>query len=71
MPALVEVGKSSGTRLDSRSGRSAAEGNRKKYAGIELQLTRADKSPTAAKVLTDAGRVQADISQLVYNGAIL
>src|SRR5215203_242816 len=41
----------------------------KKYPGIELQFTRADESPTAAKILVEAnaGRVQADVFDGISN----
>ena len=41
----------------------------KKYPGIELQFVRADESPTAAKILAEAGagRVQADVFDGISN----
>src|SRR5215813_14165749 len=41
----------------------------KKYPGIEVQYTRADDAPTAAKILAEAqaGRVQADLFDGITN----
>jgi iron(III) transport system substrate-binding protein len=49
--------------------RPLKEAFEKKYPGIELQFARADESPTAAKLLAEAGagRVQADVFDGISN----
>ena len=49
--------------------RPLKEAFEKKYPGIELQFVRADESPTAAKILAEAGagRVQADVFDGISN----
>src|SRR3954467_10586215 len=49
--------------------RPLKEAFEKKYAGMELQFVRADESPTAAKILAEAGagRVQADVFDGISN----
>ena len=49
--------------------RPLKEAFEKKYPGIELQFTRADESPTAAKILAEAnaGHLQADVFDGISN----
>jgi iron(III) transport system substrate-binding protein len=74
-PALVEAAKKEGkvvwytTLIVNQAIRPLKDAFEKKYPGIELQFTRADESPTAAKILAEgaAGRVQADIFDGITN----
>src|SRR5437870_3749450 len=67
--ALVEAAKREGkvlwytTLIVNQAIRPLKEAFEKTYPGIELQFSRADESPTAAKIVAEAqaGRVQADV----------
>ena len=73
--ALVEAAKKEGkvvwytTLIVNQAIRPLKEAFEKAYPGIELQYTRADEAPTAAKILAEAqaGRVQADIFDGISN----
>jgi iron(III) transport system substrate-binding protein len=73
--ALVEAAKKEGkvvwytTLIVNQAIRPLKAAFEKQYPGIELQFTRADESPTAAKILEEgvAGRVQADIFDGITN----
>jgi ABC-type Fe3+ transport system substrate-binding protein len=68
-PALVEAARKEGkvvwytTLIVNQAVRPLKSAFEKAYPGIELQYTRADETPTAAKILEEgvAGRVQADV----------
>ncbi len=74
-PALVEAAKKEGkivwytTLIVNQAIRPLKDAFEKKYPGIELQYSRADESPTAAKILAEgtAGRIQADIFDGITN----
>ena len=74
-PALVEAARKEGkvvwytTLIVNQAIRPLKEAFEKKYPGIELQYSRADESPTAAKILEEgvAGRIQADIFDGITN----
>ena len=73
--ALIDAAKKEGkvvwytTLIVNQAIRPLKDAFEKKYPGIELQYTRADESPTAAKILAEAqaGRVQADIFDGISN----
>src|ERR1700730_9708838 len=73
--ALIEAAKKEGkvvwytTLIVNQAIRPLKEAFEKTYPGIELQFTRADESPTAAKILEEgtAGRIQADIFDGITN----
>src|SRR3954471_6683323 len=73
--ALIEAAKKEGkvvwytTLIVNQAIRPLKEAFEKKYPGIELQFTRADESPTAAKIIAEAGagRVQADVFDGISN----
>jgi ABC-type Fe3+ transport system substrate-binding protein len=73
--ALIEAAKKEGqvvwytTLIVNQAIRPLKEAFEKKYPGIELQFTRTDESPTAAKILAEAsaGRVQADVFDGISN----
>jgi len=73
--ALVEAARKEGrvvwytTLIVNQAIRPLKEAFEKAYPGIELQYTRADESPTAAKILAEAqaGRVQADLFDGISN----
>jgi iron(III) transport system substrate-binding protein len=73
--ALIAAAKKEGkvvwytTLIVNQAIRPLKEAFEKAYPGIELQYTRADEAPTAAKILaeTQAGRVQADIFDGISN----
>jgi ABC-type Fe3+ transport system substrate-binding protein len=73
--ALIEAAKKEGkvvwytTLIVNQAIRPLKEAFEKAYPGIELQYTRADEAPTAAKILAEAqaGRVQADIFDGISN----
>ncbi len=73
--ALIEAAKKEGkvvwytTLIVNQAIRPLKEAFEKKYPGIELQYTRADEAPTAAKILAEAqaGRVQADVFDGISN----
>jgi ABC-type Fe3+ transport system substrate-binding protein len=73
--ALIDAAKKEGkvvwytTLIVNQAVRPLKDAFEKKYPGIELQYTRADESPTAAKILAEAqaGRVQADIFDGISN----
>jgi ABC-type Fe3+ transport system substrate-binding protein len=73
--ALVEAAKKEGkvvwytTLIVNQAIRPLKAAFEKQYPGMELQFTRADESPTAAKILEEgvAGRVQADIFDGITN----
>src|SRR5262245_30819054 len=73
--ALVEAAKKEGkvvwytTLIVNQAIRPLKEAFEKKYPGIELAFTRADESPTAAKIMAEAaaGRVQADVFDGISN----
>jgi len=68
-PALVEAARTEGkvvwytTLIVNQAVRPLKSAFEKAYPGMELQYTRADETPTAAKILEEgvAGRVQADV----------
>jgi len=68
-PALIEAARKEGkvvwytTLIVNQAVRPLKDAFERKYSGIELQFSRADEVPTAAKILEEgaAGRVQADI----------
>jgi ABC-type Fe3+ transport system substrate-binding protein len=72
---LIEAAKKEGkvvwytTLIVNQAIRPLKEAFEKAYPGIELQYTRADESPTAAKILAEAqaGRVQADMFDGISN----
>jgi ABC-type Fe3+ transport system substrate-binding protein len=74
-PALIEAAKKERqvvwytTLIVNQAIRPLKEAFEKKYPGIELQFVRADESPTAAKILAEAGagRVQADVFDGISN----
>src|SRR5262249_11940450 len=74
-PALIEAAKKEGkvvwytTLIVNQAIRPLKAAFEKKYPGIELQYTRADETPTAAKILEEgvAGRVQADVFDGITN----
>src|SRR5215470_11834433 len=74
-PALVEAARKEGkvvwytTLIVNQAVRPLKSAFEKAYPGIELQYTRADEAPTAAKILAEAqaGRVQADIFDGISN----
>jgi iron(III) transport system substrate-binding protein len=74
-PALVEAAKKEGkvvwytTLIVNQAIRPLKAAFEKKYPGIELQYSRADETPTAAKILEEgvAGRVQADVFDGITN----
>src|SRR5262247_4478737 len=67
--ALIEAARKEGkvvwytTLIVNQAVRPLKSAFEKAYPGIELQYTRADETPTAAKILEEgvAGRVQADV----------
>src|SRR5882724_12679454 len=67
--ALIEAAKKEGkvvwytTLIVNQAIRPLKEAFEKAYPGIELQFSRADESPTAAKIVAEAlaGRIQADV----------
>jgi len=73
--ALIEAAKKEGkvvwytTLIVNQAVRPLKDAFEKKYPGIELQYSRADETPTAAKILEEgvAGRVQADIFDGITN----
>src|SRR6476660_3402766 len=73
--ALIEAAKKEGkvvcytTLIVNQAIRPLKDAFERKYPGIELQYTRADESPTAAKILAEAqaGRVQADVFDGISN----
>src|SRR5262250_3440154 len=73
--ALIEAARKEGrvvwytTLIVNQAIRPLKEAFEKAYPGIELQYTRADEAPTAAKILAEAqaGRVQADIFDGISN----
>jgi len=73
--ALIEAARKEGkvvwytTLIVNQAIRPLKEAFEKAYPGIELQYTRADESPTAAKILAEAqaGRVQADVFDGISN----
>ncbi len=73
--ALIEAAKKEGkvvwytTLIVNQAVRPLKAAFEKTYPGIELQYTRADESPTAAKIVAEAqaGRVQADIFDGISN----
>src|SRR5690348_5567735 len=73
--ALIEAAKKEGkaiwytTLIVNQAIRPLKDAFEKKYPGIELQYTRADEAPTAAKILAEAqaGRVQADLFDGISN----
>src|SRR5215471_20139429 len=73
--AVIEAAKKEGkvvwytTLIVNQAIRPLKEAFEKAYPGIELQYTRADESPTAAKLLAEAqaGRVQADVFDGISN----
>jgi ABC-type Fe3+ transport system substrate-binding protein len=74
-PALIEAAKKEGkvvwytTLIVNQAIRPLKAAFEKKYPGIELQYSRADETPTAAKILEEgvAGRVQADVFDGITN----
>jgi ABC-type Fe3+ transport system substrate-binding protein len=72
---LIDAAKKEGkvvwytTLIVNQAIRPLKEAFEKAYPGIELQYTRADESPTAAKILAEAqaGRVQADMFDGISN----
>jgi len=74
-PALVEAAKKEGkvvwytTLIVNQAIRPLKAAFEKKYPGIELQFSRADETPTAAKILEEgvANRVQADVFDGITN----
>src|SRR5882762_2030717 len=74
-PALIEAAKKERqvvwytTLIVNQAIRPLKEAFERKYPGIELQFTRADESPTAAKIMAEAGagRVQADVFDGISN----
>src|SRR5262247_3441349 len=73
--ALIEAARKEGkvvwytTLIVNQAIRPLKEAFEKAYPGVELQYTRADEAPTAAKILAEAqaGRVQADIFDGISN----
>jgi iron(III) transport system substrate-binding protein len=73
--ALIDAARKEGkvvwytTLIVNQAIRPLKEAFEKAYPGIELQYTRADESPTAAKILAEAqaGRVQADVFDGISN----
>src|SRR5215471_14843305 len=73
--ALIEAARKEGkvvwytTLIVNQAIRPLKEAFEKAYPGIELQYTRADESPTAAKILAEAqaGRLQADVFDGISN----
>jgi len=73
--AVIEAAKKEGkvvwytTLIVNQAIRPLKEAFEKAYPGIELQYTRADESPTAAKILAEAqaGRLQADVFDGISN----
>ena len=73
--ALIDAAKKEGkvvwytTLIVNQAIRPLKEAFEKTYPGIELQFTRADESPTAAKIIAEAqaGRVQADVFDGISN----
>src|SRR5262245_64216409 len=73
--ALIEAARKEGkvvwytTLIVNQAIRPLKEAFEKAYPGVELQYTRADESPTAAKILAEAqaGRVQADLFDGISN----
>jgi ABC-type Fe3+ transport system substrate-binding protein len=74
-PALVEAARKEGkvvwytTLIVNQAIRPLKAAFEKKYPGIELQFSRADETPTAAKILEEgvANRVQADVFDGITN----
>ena len=74
-PALIEAAKKERqvvwytTLIVNQAIRPLKAAFEKKYPGIELQFARADESPTAAKIMAEAGagRVQADVFDGISN----
>src|SRR5215471_773742 len=73
--AVIEAAKKEGkvvwytTLIVNQAIRPLKEAFEKAYPGVELQFTRADESPTAAKIIAEAqaGRVQADVFDGISN----
>jgi ABC-type Fe3+ transport system substrate-binding protein len=73
--ALIDAAKKEGrvvwytTLIVNQAIRPLKEAFERKYPGIELQFTRADESPTAAKIIAEAqaGRMQADVFDGISN----
>src|SRR5215470_9762897 len=73
--ALIEAAKKEGkviwytTLIVNQAIRPLKDAFEKQYPGIELQYTRADEAPTAAKILAEAqaGRIQADLFDGISN----
>src|ERR1700686_2253677 len=73
--ALIEAAKKEGrvawytTLIVNQAIRPLQQAFEQKYPGVRLEYSRADDSPTALKILTEAraGRVQADIFDGLYN----
>jgi len=73
--ALIDAAKKEGkvvwytTLIVNQAVRPLKDAFEKKYPGIELQYSRADETPTAAKILEEgaAGRVQADVFDGITN----
>src|SRR2546429_100405 len=74
-PALIEAAKKEDkvvwytTLIVNQAIRPLKAAFEKKYPGIELQYTRADETPIAARILEEgvAGRVQADVFDGITN----
>jgi iron(III) transport system substrate-binding protein len=74
-PALIAAARKEGqvvwytTLIVNQAIRPLKEAFEKNYPGVELAFTRADESPTAAKILAEAraGRVQADVFDGISN----